>query len=379
MKVPFCKPSIDQKDIVGVVGVLKSGWLSCGERVVEFENAFAKYIGCKHAIAVNSCTSALFLSLKALDIKEGDEVITSTLTFASTVNVIVHCGAKPVLVDVDETGCINPELIEKVVTKHTRAIIPVHYGGNVCDMVRIKQIARICGLKVIEDAAHAVGACYSGLSEKVGSRDLTCFSFYPTKNMTTGEGGMITTNDGDLADQLRLLRMHGMNRDAWKRYSHKGKWDYDVLLNGYKMNMTDINASLGLTQLKKLDKMNIKRKIIMFRYFELMPNYQWSSFYGNDEDDLFFNDNKVWHIFPIFVKKNRDKIMRELNEAGIGTSVFFRPIHLHKAFKNLGYEKGDFPIAEQFYEQQIALPLYPDLTIKQVKYVCQQVNKWIGN
>lgn len=376
MKIPFCKPSIDQKDIVGVVGVLKSGWLSCGERVVEFENAFAKYIGCKHAIAVNSCTSALFLSLKALDIKEGDEVITSTLTFASTVNVIVHCGAKPVLVDVDETGCINPELIEKVVTKHTRAIIPVHYGGNVCDMVRIKQIARICGLKVIEDAAHAVGACYSGLSEKVGSRDLTCFSFYPTKNMTTGEGGMITTNDGDLADQLRLLRMHGMNRDAWKRYSHKGKWDYDVLLNGYKMNMTDINASLGLTQLKKLDKMNGKRWLIACLYdiylraeiskFQMLRLYSLTKF------------DKVWHLYSIFVK-NRDKIMRELNEAGIGTSVFFRPIHLHKAFKNLGYEKGDFPIAEQFYEQQISLPLYPDLTIKQVKYVCQQVNKWIGN
>jgi len=368
MKISFCKPNIDKKDIDGVVGVLKSGWLSCGSKVVEFEKAFAKYIGCRHAIAVNSCTSALFLSLKALGIKEGDEVITSTLTFASTVNVILHCGAKPVLVDVDETGCMNPQLLEKVITKRTRAIVPVHYGGNVCNMFEIKQTAKIFGLKVIEDAAHAVGACYSGLSEKVGSSDnLTCFSFYPTKNMTTGEGGMITTNDDKLADKLRLLRLHGLDRDAWKRYTHKGQWDYDVLLNGFKMNMTDLNASLGISQLKKLDKMNKARNRVAYQYdLELDVKIQ----------TMPISNHNVWHIFPIFVA-NRDKIMRKLNNAGIGTSVFFRPIHLHKAFKSLGYKLGDFPVAEKFYNTQISLPIYPDLTTKQIKYICEQVNRLI--
>jgi len=373
MRVGFCKPCIDEKDIKGVVKVLESGWLAMGKKVELFEKQFARYIGCRFAVSVNSCTSALFLSLKELNLKEGDEVITSTLTFASTVNVILHCGLKPVLVDVDDTGCINPSLIEKVVTERTKAIIPVHYGGNVCNMYKINKIASKYGLKVIEDAAHAVGASYND-KWKVGSfppnpmsSNTVCFSFYPTKNMTTGEGGMICTNDDFIAGRLMLLRMHGMDRDAWKRFSHKGKWDYDVLVNGYKMNMTDLNASLGITQLQKLDKMNhARRKIAM--YYNGWLDYKTKTIKSTR--------GKVWHLYPIFVKE-RDKVMSKLNEAGIGTSVFFRPIHLHKAFKSSGYKKGSFPKAEYFYEHMIALPIYPDLKIKEVKYVCSQVNKLV--
>jgi len=374
--IPLAKPCIDEEEIDSVVETIKSGWLTLGPKTKQFEDEFARYIGCKNAIAVNSCTAALHLSLVALDIGPDDEVITSPLTFCSTINVIVHTGAKPVLVDIDkETYNIDPNLIEEKITSKTKAIIPVHYAGQPCEMDGIMKLAKKHGLAVIEDAAHAVGSEYK--EKKIGTiGNTTCFSFYATKNLTTGEGGMITTDNDELADKLRILRLHGMNKDAWKRYTQQGSWYYEVQCAGWKYNMTDIQAAIGLVQLKKLDRMNEKRRQLAHYY-----NKQLVGVDGLTTPKEAPNIKHVYHLYPLLVEPSeygmdRNALTKYLAANNIGTSVHFIPTYLYSFYrKNFGFKKSDFPNTEQVYEREVSLPLYPTLAYTEIDYITRKIKK----
>ena len=360
--LPYCRPSIGEEEIAEVVDSLRSGWVTRGPKVQRFEEDFARYTGAEHAIAVNSCTAALHIALAALGIGPGDEVIVPTLTFCSTANVIVHLGAKPVLVDIDEHGQISPEAVEAAISPGTRAIVPVHYAGQACDLQEILELAGRQGISVVEDAAHAVGSEYHG--RRIGTHGRAVgFSFYATKNMTTGEGGMITTSDGELAARMRLLSLHGMNHDAWKRYARAGSWYYEVLEAGYKDNMTDIQAALGIHQLRRLDGFIRRRQELAARYT--------AAFAGVPELRLPRERpgrNHTYHLYPVQLVTNRLRIGRGefiqcLGEAGIGASVHFIPLHRHPFYqKNYGYRTGQFPVADRICESLVSLPLYPSMS-----------------
>jgi len=353
--IPYCQADIGDEEISAVTEVLRSGWLTMGERTLEFERLLAEYVGTEDAVAVNSCTAALHLSLLALGIEGGDEVITTPFTFAATANVIVHTGAKPVFADIDRnTYNIDPDEIIKKITPRTKAIIPVHYAGLPCDMDAISEIARDYRLHVVEDAAHAIGASYKG--RKIGLlSDATCFSFYATKNMTTGEGGMITTNNKWLADRIRILRQHGMSNNAWNRYSDNGNWYYEITDCGWKYNTTDINAAMGIVQLGKLDGFIEKRKHYAGIYNEALENY----------GVVPVGDGHVYHLYPFLVSDYRNELIEGLKAQGIICSVHFIPLHLHPYYK--GY--GNFPNAEWVYERELSLPLYPKMTEEDVNRV----------
>ncbi len=370
--LPYHQPSIDEEEIKEVINTLKSGWLTMGLKTIEFEKLIADYTGAKHALAVNSCTAALHLSLIALGIGEGDEVITTPFTFASTGNVIVHAGANPVFVDIKkDTYNIDPEQIKEVITPKTKAIIPVHYAGQPCDMKAIMDIAEDNHLFVIEDAAHAIGAEYE--NKKIGTfGTATCFSFYATKNMTTGEGGAITTDDDILAEKLKVLRLHGITKDAWSRYSEKGNWYYEIEECGWKYNMTDIQASLGIHQIKKLDKFTEKRR----EYVNIYNKYL------NEIDGVVVpyempNVKHAYHLYPVLLENyNRDDFINKMQEKGIGCSVHFIPLHLHPFYKQLfKFKKGDFPNTEWVYEKEASLPLYPKMEMRDIQYVIENVKK----
>ena len=374
--LPFARPLIEQEDIEEVVDTLNSDWLTTGPKTHLFEEEFAKYIGCKYAVAVNSCTAALHISLAALGIGKGDEVITSPYTFISAINVILQQGAMPVFVDIKpDTFNIDPDLIRGKISDKTKSIIPIHFAGQPCEMDKIMKIAKDNNLLVIEDAAHAVSAEYEG--NKIGNiGDTTSFSFYPTKNMTTGEGGMITTNDEDLMNKFKIWSLHGISKDAWKRYSAEGSWYYEVVCPGYKYNMTDIQASLGLHQLQKLDRFQRKREKIVKVYNE--------AFKGMEEISIpFVKDNiqHAWHLYVIKIvseklKINRNQFIEALKAENIGTSVHFIPAHLQPYHRDtFGFKKGDFPNAEYAFERVISLPLFPKMSDKDVKDVIGAVGK----
>jgi len=286
--------------------------------------------------------------------------------------VIVHCGAKPVFVDIDEkTYNINPDEIEEKITDKTKAISVVHYGGQPADMKKITKIAREYGLKVIEDAAHAVGSEYEK-DKKVGSLgNLTCFSFYATKPMTTGEGGMITLNSDELNEELRILRLHGISRDAWKRYLEKDNWYYEVIEPGYKCNPTDIASAIGIEQLKKLDWMNSRRKGIAEYYNERLQSLDIIHPYVNP------NVKSSYHLYPIrLLGYDRNRFVKEMAQNGIGTSVHFIPLHLMPFYqRRYGYKRGDFPIAEKVFENIVSLPIYPQLTENQLEYIVKSAKE----
>lgn len=360
--LPFHRALIEEEEINAVVSVLQSGWLTAGPRVKEFEAAFASYTGASHALAVNSCTAALHLALAAIGIEAGDEVIVPTMTFAASGEVVLYFGAKPVLVDcLPGSFHMDPDCIERAITPRTRAILPVHFGGYPCDMDRILDIARRYGLKVIEDAAHALPASYKG--RPVGTLgDITCFSFYATKTLTTGEGGMATTENAEYAHRMRILSLHGISKDAWKRYSAEGTWRYDILEPGYKYNFTDLQAALGLAQLAKCDSMTASRAAIANRYTEALG--------ALEAFETPFAPTEVghaWHLYVIQVNAsalriNRDQVIEELKQRGIGTSVHFIPLHLHSLYRDqLGYRAGQFPNAEARFEHAISLPIYPGM------------------
>lgn len=373
--LPYCQPHIGKEEIKEVVDTLKSGWLTAGPKTMKFEKSLVKYIGAKYAIAVNSCTAALHLSLVALKIGRGDEVITTPFTFASTANVIVHVGAKPVFVDIKrDTYNIDPEKIEGAITSKTKAIIPVHYAGQPCDMKAIQEIAEGHNLHIIEDAAHAIGAEYE--NRKIGIlSDATCFSFYATKNMTTGDGGAITTDNKELADKIKILRLHGMSKDAWKRYSSKGNWYYEIERCGFKYNMMDMQAALGIQQLRKLDRfIEIRRKYAKIYTKEL------GEIDGVITPHEKSNIKHVYHLYPILLENyNRDKFIEKMKKANIGCSVHFISLHLHPFYKKaFGFKKGDFPNAEWVCAREVSLPLYPKMKVEDVRNVVKAVTNVLG-
>ena len=360
----YFKSSINSQEIDEVVDTIKSGWLTSGPKTKQFEDDFRDYIGCEHATAVNSCTSALFLSLVCHNIQPNDEVITTPFTFTSTANIIIHLGAKPVFVDIrKDTYNIDENLIEDAITDKTRAIIPVHYAGHPCEMDKIQDIADANGLVVIEDAAHAVASKYKG--KRIGTiGNTTCFSFYVTKNMTTGEGGMITTNSDFRNTIFRNIRLHGITKDIWNR---KDDWRYDVIYPGYKCNMLDIQASIGIHQLRKLNYMQQRREYIVERYNKAFKHL-------NITLPISLKHIKhSWYIYPIQVD-NRDNFISKLKSKGIDTSVHFIPIHLHSYYKDrYGYKRGDFPVAESVYDRIVSLPLYPDMSDDDIDKVIKVV------
>lgn len=377
--LPYAMPLIDEDDINEVVETLKSGWVAKGPRTLAFEKQFAEYVGAKHAIAMNSATAALHIALIAGGVKEGDEVITTSMTFAATVNTIVHVSAVPVFVDIDpETGCIDADKIEEKITSKTKAIVPVHYTGHACDMDKIRFIADKYNLFVSEDAAHAVETYYKG--DLIGKKgDCACFSFYATKNICTGEGGMLTTNRDDIAEKARIMSLHGMSKAAWNRYGKGGSWRYDIEYPGYKYNMFDIQAALSKTQMKKLDYMQKRREEIAEAYNEAFKNLD-----GVKIPVVRDYTTHSWHLYVLRLELNklnidRDEFINLMSEFNIGTSVHFIPVHLMSYYEeNYGCRRGDLPLTESYFETIVSLPLYPKMTNDDVNDVIDAVTMIIN-
>jgi len=369
MKVEFYKHNISQADIDNVVKVLDSLFLTTGETVKEFEEQFSRYLGCKYTVGVTSCTAALHLSLLAHGIGPGDEVITTPMTFIASANSIIYAGAVPVFVDVEpETGNINAGLIESAITPKTKAILPVHLYGQMCDMRRIREIADKHHLIVIEDSAHAIEASRDGV--RLGALgNAASFSFYATKNITCGEGGAISTNDSEIAEKLKKLRLHGMSKGAADRYTKRYEhWDMELL--GWKYNMSNIQAALLLNQLEKIDKLWRRREKICREYEKAFENCR-----GITCMKILPGSKSARHLFTIMVPpKKRDEVLKNLQDKGIGVAVNFRAIHLLSYYRQtFGYKRGSFPVAERIGDSTITLPLYPRLKDEEVEYVIRGV------
>jgi dTDP-4-amino-4,6-dideoxygalactose transaminase len=376
--IPFHRPAIGEDEIRSVVETLKSGWLTTGPKVKRFEEDFARYVGCRHAVAVNSGTAALHLALDAIGIKEGDEVIVPAMTFAATAEVVLYFKAKPVLVDCQrDTLNLDPTHVEAAITSKTKAIIPVHFGGQPCEMDRILEIAKKHNLRVIEDAAHALPASHLGC--RIGTvGDITCFSFYATKTITTGEGGMATTDNSEWAERIRMMSLHGISHDAWKRYTREGSWYYEILYPGFKYNLTDIAAAIGIEQLKKCDEFWEGRQRIAMNYAKAFADLK------EIQVPMCRNDvQHAWHLFVIQLnlerlKINRNQFLEALREKEIGTSVHFIPLHLHPYYRDkFGYKPEDFPNASTAFERIVSLPIYPKMTEGNVRDVVVAVRKLI--
>ncbi len=358
----FSPPAIGEEEIEAVVDTLRSDWITTGPKAKQFETEFAEYLGVEDALALNSCTAGMHIALVTLGIGPGDEVITTPITFCSSVNVIEHVGARPVLVDVDpETLTLDPTRVAEAITARTRAILPVHFAGHPVDMKPLIEIARQHGLYLIEDAAHALPASYEG--QPVGTfGDFAAFSFYATKNLTTGEGGMLIGAPEHIA-RARVLSLHGMSRDAWKRYTAEGSWYYEVIAPGFKYNMPDIQAAIGLVQLKRLYQMQQRRREIVTQYSSAL-----SAIEALATPVERANVHSAWHLYVVRLNLDRLRINRaqfidELKARNIGTSVHFIPIHIHPYYRDkYGWKAEDFPIAYREYRRLVTLPLYPRLT-----------------
>jgi len=378
LKVPFFRLKLGQPELKSVTYTIKSGWITAGPKSRELEQRIAQIAGVKYAAAVSSGTAGLFLALKALSIGDGDEVITTPLTMIATIEAILHCGATPVLVDINpQTLNINPELISKKITKKTRAIISVDMAGWPADYRALKKLVREYKLHLIDDAAHSLGASYR--DKPIGSlADATVFSFYSTKNITSGEGGMVVSNSKRIIDKVRQLSLHAMSSSGWKRYSG-GSWRYDVTDLGYKFNYSDLAASLALGQLTRFDVMRKKREQLAARYIKkLKPLKEFI--------ELPYTDNKsthAWHLFIIKLnlsklKIGRDRFISELENKGVGCGVHFIPVYRFSYYKKLLKHKySQFPAAENCYGRIISLPFYVDLSYKEVDYVCSVINRLI--
>jgi dTDP-4-amino-4,6-dideoxygalactose transaminase len=369
-------PDISDAEIDAVTSTLRSGWLAPGPRVRAFEEAFAAYAGTKHAIGLDSATAGMHLALIATGIGPGDEVITTPTTFAATVNVIIHAGATPVLADVRlDDFCIDPATIEQAITPSTRAIMPMHHGGSACLMNEIISIAQRHNLVVIEDAAHALGTCVGG--RRVGGiGDATIFSFYPTKNVTSGRGGMLTTNNDALAERCRLLALHGMSNDAWDRYTDRGSWAYRVLAAGYNYVMYDYQAALGHAQFNRLEEFQSVRMRLAARYNERLARVPGIITPAERADTT-----HAWHLYVVRLRPevltiSRDEFIIAMKERGIGTSVHFIPIHHHPYYRETyGWAPGDFPVADEAFETMVSLPLYTRMSECDVDRVVAAVDE----
>ena len=372
--VPFYRQSFGKDEINEVVDTIKSGWVTTGKKTHLLEKQIAEYVGVKNAAAVNSCTAAMHLLLVALEVGRGDEIVTTPYTFASTSEVILYTGAKPVYCDINYDSLnIDAETAAKKITKKTRAIIPVHIAGLPVHMDRFKKLAKSHKIKLIDDAAHALGAEYKG--KKIGSiGDGTAFSFYATKNLTTGEGGMVTTNNSALAKKVKLLSLHAMSKGAWNRYAKGGSWRYDLLGLGYKYNLSDMAASLGLAQFKKFERFQALRDKACNRYIKnlaAVPEIKTPLVEAQSKH--------AWHLFMIRLrldqlKINRDDFIHELTRKNIGTSVHFIPFFLQTFYRtHLKLDKKDFPNAYKAFKEVITLPLFPDLKNAEIDYVCEVI------
>ncbi len=372
--LPFSPPFLGDEEIDEVIDTLRSDWITTGPKVKRFEHEFADFVGAPAALAVSSATDAMQVGLAALGIGPGDEVITTPMTFCSTVHVVEHVGARPVLVDVrPDTLTIDPDCVARAITPRTRAILPVHLYGHPCDMDELLDLAQQHNLRVVEDAAHALPTTYRG--RMVGTLGtLTAFSFYATKNMTTAEGGMLT-GDSELIDLARLWSLHGMSRDAYKRYSAEGSWYYEVVLPGYKCNMTDIQAAIGLRQLEKLPYFQQRRREIVARYqaaFGALPELEPPTELSEMQS--------AWQLYILrlnldWLTIDRSRFIEELKARNIGTSVHFIPVHVHPYYRDkYGFKPTDFPIAYREYLRIVSLPLHPRMSDQDVTDVIDAVH-----
>lgn len=371
----FGSPAVGEEEIAEVVATLRSGWLGTGPRVQRFEAAFRAYVGCAHAVALNSCTAGLHLALQVLGIGPGDEVITTPLTFSATANVIVHVGSTPVFADVDRrTMNLDPGAVARALSPRTKAILPVHLAGRPCDMDALLDLAHHRGLAVLEDAAHATEARYRGRA--VGTLgDLTAFSFYVTKNLVTGEGGMVTTNNGAWAEEIRIRALHGISRDAWKRYSAEGFQAYDTLFPGYKYNMMDLQAALGIHQLARLEANLAVRERHWRRYDGAFQDHSLLTVPAPPDP----RDRHARHLYTVLLDTDRagmtrNEFIARLKAENIGTGIHFTPLHLHSYFaKTFGFTRGQFPGAEFIGDRTVSLPLSAKLTDDDVEDVIAAV------
>ena len=373
--IPFHRPSVTEAEEAAVIEVMRSGWLTMGRRTVEFEEAVAVAVGTRHAVAVNSATAALHLALEALHIGPDDEVIVPTYTFAASGEVVRYLGARPRLADVDPvTLNLTAATAEAQLTPRTRAIMVVHFGGLLADMGPILDLAERHGLAVIEDAAHALPCNRDGRAAGAWGT-AGALSFYATKTVTTGEGGMLVTDDDAIADRARMMRLHGISRDAWKRYMSGGSWYYEIEDVGFKYNLTDLAAAIGLVQLTRAEEMRLERVRVARRYkerFEASPVAQYLDLPpAGDAGDV-----HAWHLFPVRLREgspvDRDTLIERLTAAGIGTSVHFIPLHLHPYYRRTyGHAPDDLPVATAEYRREVSLPIYPDLAEADVDRVVQ--------
>lgn len=376
-KVPFIvfgAPSISEEEISEVVATLRSRWIGTGPKVQRFEQLFSEYIGVKHAVAVNSCTAGIHLSLLLNNFPADSEVITTPLTFCATANAIIHAGARPVFADVDpRTMNLDPAAVAAAISPRTKAILPVHFAGRPCEMGPLHELARKHDLQIIEDAAHCIEGSYRG--KKIGTiSKTTCFSFYVTKNMTTGEGGMVTTDDDELASRLKVLALHGMTADAWSRFSDKGYRHYKVAVPGFKYNMTDMQASLGIHQLKRLPDNLVRRMEIWARYDNAFADLPVRCPAAADEDTLHARHLYTLLVSPEQGSRSRDDVMQYLYAAGIGTGVHYTALHLHPYYREtFGYREGMFPHAESIGATTLSLPLTASLSDAEVERVINAV------
>jgi len=370
LKIPFHRTTMGEEEVQAVSDVIRSGWLTMGAKTFQFEREFAEYVGASHAVAVSSCTAALHLSLEAIGLHPGDEVLVPTNTFTATAEVVTYLGGRPVLVDIDsKTLNISARDAEQKITARTRAIIPVHLSGLPCDLDEIHALAEVYKLRVIEDAAHALPSSYRG--RRIGTiSELTAFSFYATKTLNTGEGGMITTDNENHAQRIRLMRLHGISREARTRDSGERLWDYEVREPGYKCNLTDLQAALGIVQLAKCDAMLESRRQIAETYTEAFRSMDAL------EPAITLSDRESsWHLYVLRLQTDqlridRSRFIQELAERGIQASVHFIPLHLQPAYQSLyGYKEGDFLAAERQYYRCISLPIYPGMSEIEVQYV----------
>lgn len=378
--LPYGHQWIDEEDIKAVIDVLRSDWITQGPKVAEFEKEFARYVGARYAVAVNSGTAALHAACFAARIEKGDEVITTPITFAASANCVLYQGGTPVFADIDEnTLNIAPVKIKKKITKKTKALIPVDFTGLPVDLEKILQIAKDNNSIIIEDASHALGATYK--DSKIGSiSDMTIFSFHPVKHITTGEGGMITTNNKEYYERLKLFRTHGITKDKDKLLNYDGPWYYEMQELGYNYRLTDFQCALGLNQLKKIDRIIQRRRKIVKKYnyeFKDIPEIKISQINPTDS-------NPTWHIYMIQLnleklKVSRRNIFEALRAENIGVNVHYIPVHLQPYYQNrFGYRRGDFPKAENYYSRAITLPVFPKMSDKDIDDVVAAVKKVIN-
>jgi UDP-4-amino-4-deoxy-L-arabinose-oxoglutarate aminotransferase len=374
--LPFSRPSITEQDVIAVSDVLRSGWITTGPRTAEFEQAFCDYTGCAGAVALSSATAGMHLAMKSLDIGTGDEVITPSITWVSTANLIVLAGARPVFVDVDrDTLLVSLESIKAALTDSTKLIIPVHFAGAPVDIGPIRKLAADKNIFLVEDAAHALGTEYKG--ERIGCMGTSIFSFHPIKNITTGEGGMFCSDDLELVNCVRRLKFHGLGVDAYDRHTQGRSPQAEVLEPGYKYNMTDLSAVLGTSQLARVDQFNLRRTELAMRYRERLEEI--------DEilplSDPSYPIRHAWHLFVVRLdidkaQLNRDDFMKELANRNIGTGLHFRAVHLQKYYtESMGMYRGMLPNTEWNSDRICSLPLFPDMTFDDVDYVVDAIKE----